>query len=379
MTFWKESRKMTNLNVASEGPATNAHLAGRTGECRKKMSGFTLVELLVVIAIIGVLVALLLPAIQAAREAARRNQCMSQIKQLALGCLNTHDTQKHFPTGGWGWGWVGDPDRGFGLNQPGGWIYNVLPFIEQQALHDLGSDGNPDTLTPQQMKGAADVLEQPISIINCPSRRSNTPWPMKLNSAAELPNAEYREPSALAGRSDYAMSSGTRSTELNKGPDNYGAAESFQWVQKAVPKWFELLDGISFQRSQIKIQYITDGTSQTLMIGEKFIPPSNYENGGFSGDNETWCTGWNNDNFRIIYGVQTAIGSTTYNIRPPVPDVDNSSEVDVQSRFGSAHPSVWIAAYCDGSTHAISYDAEPEMLRRLASRHDGLTLDTSGL
>ena len=71
-------------------------------------------ELLVVIAIIGVLVALLLPAIQAAREAARRNQCMSQIKQLALGCLNTHDTQKHFPTGGWGWGWVGDPDRGFG-------------------------------------------------------------------------------------------------------------------------------------------------------------------------------------------------------------------------------------------------------------------------
>ena len=367
------------LNQAANRPSAKTRPEGRAGNCLRKSSGFTLVELLVVIAIIGVLVALLLPAIQAAREAARRNQCLSQIKQLALGCLNTHDTQKHFPTGGWGWGWVGDPDRGFGLDQPGGWVFNVLPFIEQQALHDLGSDGNPNALTPQQMKGAADVLEQPISIINCPSRRPNIPWPMKINSAAELPNAEYREASAVAGRSDYAISSGTRSTELNKGPDNYASSESFNWVQKQVPKWFELLDGISFQRSQIKMQHITDGTSQTLMIGEKFIPPSQYATGSFAGDNETWCTGWNNDNFRIIYGVQTAIGSATYNIREPLADVDDSSAADIQSRFGSAHPSVWIAAYCDGSAHGISYDADPEMLRRLASRHDGLVLDLNGL
>ena len=368
---------MRNLNLDTSEYSVCTSLAGHTGECRKEQRAFTLVELLVVIAIIGILVALLLPAIQAAREAARRNQCMSQIKQLALGCINTHDTQQHFPTGGWGWGWVGDPDRGFGLNQPGGWIYNVLPFIEQQALHDLGSDGNPNTLTTQQLAGAADVLEQPISIINCPSRRSNNPWPMKIDSPDDLPNAEYRGDSAVAGRSDYAMSSGTRSTELNEGPDDYADAEDFDWVQKTVPKWFELLDGISFQRSQIKIQHITDGTSQTLLIGEKFIPPSDYETGSFRGDNETWCTGWNNDNFRVIFGTQTAIGSPIYNIRPPIPDVDNSSEVDVQARFGSSHPGVWIAAYCDGSTHAINYEANPEMLRRLASRHDGMELNLS--
>ena len=97
------------------------------------------------IAIIGILVALLLPAIQAAREAARRSQCKNNLKQMSLGCLNHHDVQKHLPTGGWGWYWVGDPDRGYGKKQPGGWIYNTLTFMEEGALHDLGKDNQPDT------------------------------------------------------------------------------------------------------------------------------------------------------------------------------------------------------------------------------------------
>src|SRR5690349_21627560 len=101
--------------------------------------GFTLVELLVVIAIIGVLVALLLPAVQAAREAARRTQCANHLEQLSLGALLHEDTHQHLPTGGWNWYWSGDPDRGFDRRQPGGWSYTVLPFIEQKALHDLGT------------------------------------------------------------------------------------------------------------------------------------------------------------------------------------------------------------------------------------------------
>ena len=101
--------------------------------------GFTLVELLVVIAIIGILVALFLPAIQAAREAARRSQCVNNLKQVSLGAINHESAFRVFPSTGLGHGWVGDPNYGHGPKQPGGWIYNTLPFIEEQTIHDMGS------------------------------------------------------------------------------------------------------------------------------------------------------------------------------------------------------------------------------------------------
>ena len=118
-----------------------------------RKSGFTLVELLVVITIIGILIALLLPAVQAAREAARRMQCSNQLKQLAWARWITNTANKCLPSGGWGPCWAGDPDRGFGRRQPGGWIYSILPYIEQQPLHDLGT--------------GARRLHEPSSVASC--------------------------------------------------------------------------------------------------------------------------------------------------------------------------------------------------------------------
>ena len=87
----------------------------------------------------------LLPAIQAAREAGRRNQCRNNLKQMALGANNHLLVHKFLPVGGWGWGWTGDPNYGYDTRQPGGWMSNILPFIEEQAVHDLRQGHVPDT------------------------------------------------------------------------------------------------------------------------------------------------------------------------------------------------------------------------------------------
>src|SRR3990172_9150578 len=162
---------------------------------------FTVVEMLAVAAIIGTLIALTLPAIQAARESARCAHCKNNLKQLSLAALNHLDVHGHFPTGGWSWYWVGDPDRGFGKDQPGGWFYNILPFCEESAaLHDLAADGQPNDLTRVQRVGSAQVIQSPLAIVNCPTRRRNALYPLVANEGGDIGFFNSITPS-FAGRS----------------------------------------------------------------------------------------------------------------------------------------------------------------------------------
>ena len=355
------------------------HLARQTHSSTAQR-GFTLVELLVVIAIIGILVALLLPAVQAAREAARRTQCLNHIKQLTLGCINHHDIQGHFPTGGWGWNLVGDPNRGFGEDQPGGWIFNILPFIEETGLYDLGNDGNAFLITDQQKAGARHVVESPVATINCPSRRPGKVY------AQSFPvfNADTTPPH-VTGRSDYAANSGTSfiqhfggpecSTDYGQCVENYTSRNLWLYQHRRVKSDPKILNGISHQRSEVKIRQVTDGTSHTIMIGEKNIPPKDYDTGSNSGDNETWCTGFNNDNFRGVIIFKMSSGEVIF---VPHPDTDQDIRFP-QNRFGSAHASTWNASFCDGSVRPLSYDIDTITILRLANRHDGEFIDESVL
>jgi prepilin-type N-terminal cleavage/methylation domain-containing protein/prepilin-type processing-associated H-X9-DG protein len=347
---------------------------------------FTLVELLVVIAIIGILVALLLPAIQAAREAARRSQCKNSLKQLALGCINHHDTHKFFPTGGWGYAYVGDPDRGYGKDQPGGWIYNVLTYIEEGALHDKGSDGKPDTIdTRVQTPGARDVVMSPLSVINCPSRRQTRTFPMGFNNAQSgLKNSITPDE---AGRGDYAANSGHAINEFpftgdannspGSGPPSYAGADD--WFKNVMNQYgkvngIDILTGVSFVRSEIGIRRITDGTTKTYLVGERYVPFEHYDTGQWSADNETWCTGFNNDNFR-----QTARGSNGSVEATPVQDTQVDNNQEFQLRFGSAHSGSLNIAMCDGSVQSIAYDIDWQVHRDLGNRQDGNVTALSNL
>jgi prepilin-type N-terminal cleavage/methylation domain-containing protein len=335
---------------------------------RRRGAGFTLVELLVVIAIIGVLVALLLPAVQAAREAARRTTCINQLKELTLGGMNHEGTMKHFPTGGWGINWVGDADRGYGQQQPGGWLYNILPFIEQRAKHDMPKDGNPAVHLPAQLEGARDMLIAPIGILYCPTRRNgqftSTVISLAKNSANALPGQ-----ARLVGRSDYSANAGDISISGGKpGPSNLNLTATYDWMTSTKtgllvednPEGKEL-SGVSFQRSEIAVKHITDGTTHTYFAGEKYLDPRGYENGEDTGDNETWCTGHNNDNFRTTWLPPSVDG-----VNPADPKDPETGEI-----FGSAHATIWNASYCDGHVESVSYDVDPAIHKSRGNRHDG--------
>jgi prepilin-type N-terminal cleavage/methylation domain-containing protein/prepilin-type processing-associated H-X9-DG protein len=341
--------------------------------------GFTLIELLVMVSIVGILAAMLLPAIQSAREAARRTDCMNNVKQLALAALNHHDAQGFYPTGGWGWFWVGDADRGYGKEQPGGWIYNLLPYCEQRPLHDLPSDGLPEERTRVQRVGAAAVIESPLSIINCPSRRAVAVFPLTANESGNLGFFNSITPNA-AGRSDYAINAGDVYCEwpnhaLGQGPSSYEDAKiwsanrtwgSEQTRYSRTPSGENALTGISYERSMISIRHVSDGISKTYLIAERYIPQSEYMTGLSDGDNETWCTGFNNDNYRKTARL---VGSQIVELTP-IPDTAQDVE-DSMGRFGAAHPGGWNASFCDGSVRTISYDIDWRVHRDMGNRADG--------
>ncbi|MCA9100399.1 MAG: DUF1559 domain-containing protein [Planctomycetales bacterium] len=326
--------------------------AGSSSSSRR---GFTLVELLVVIAIIGILIALLLPAVQAAREAARRAQCTNQLKQMGLGSLNHHDVHGHFPTGGWGYLWVGDPDRGFDLHQPGGWIYNILPYVEQGTLHDLGK-GQPAAAKAAAMSTR---IATPVPAFNCPTRRSAIVYPaLKKWNHSGMPIGTTTFTNNIA-RADYAGNGGEIPNIYASGPSDYNGESSYgSWPDE------KTASGVIYGRSEVGIRKITDGTSNTYLIAEKYLNSDNYKSGEDSGDNEGMYMGFNEDIVRWTGNQQL--------LRVPLQDKPG---YDGREIFGGSHAAGFNAVFCDGSVHMIPYSVDLETHRRLGNRKDGLPID----
>ena len=306
--------------------------------------GFTLVELLVVIAIIAMLVTLLLPAVQAAREAARRSQCSNNLKQLALSCLNHESAQSHLPAGGWGHGWTSDPDRGFGVDQPGTWTFNILPYIEEAALRSIGSDGDVLNMSEQQKMGSADVIRTALPVFHCPTRREARPFDQPQTWA----NSAGVE---VMARGDYAASGGEA---WHGGVDPGGYSKTWEPVR-------DVGNGVCYQKSTVPLKRLVDGTSKTYLIGEKFCEPSVYATPARGEHHGMWGYDWGN--VRVASPRQL-----------PWRDRDlgtpGGSDIGV-NRFGSAHGAGFQMAYCDGSVHMLAFDIDGETHRRLASRNDG--------
>jgi prepilin-type N-terminal cleavage/methylation domain-containing protein len=327
---------------------------GRLCAYKRSVRAFTLVELLVVIAIIGVLVALLLPAVQAAREAARRMHCQNNLKQIGLGFHNHTDTYGHLPTGGWGWGWVGDADQGAGIKQTGSWPFNILPFIEQKTIWDMSS-GNPG---PPKFAALDAMVKIPVKTYVCPSRRKPTVWPITSTSHKNYDQV------VSGAKSDYGANCGDVPwNEYSEGPPGLDPTAPMRpdQVPSGKDQGPRTYTGISFACSTVRLAEITDGTSSTIMVGEKFLHPRKWIDGTDPSDNENMYTGFDNDHYR----------STGAAYFPPKADNPNLGTLQV---YGSAHPSVFNIVLCDGSVRGLSYNIDKQAFAWLGNKADGATV-----
>jgi prepilin-type N-terminal cleavage/methylation domain-containing protein len=276
--------------------------------------GFTLIELLVVIAIIAVLIALMLPAVQMVREAAARSQCQNNLKQMGLALHMHHNTYDFFPSGGSHNSMKPNTIGGspaIGPAQQCSWMYQILPFVEHQAVWN-------NRQTAPQI---------PIKIYFCPSRRS----PMVLRGDTYVGNAEC----------DYSGST---------------------W--KAPMQTFFQADP-----NVVRIAQISDGTSNTLAVGEKNLCLSALGTGTDGNDEQGYITGYDDDTVSFL-SVLNAQGVVLYQ---PAHDVTGNC-VAGTGGFGSSHPVRFNALSADGAVHTINYSISLQSLNAVAGINDGIPI-----
>ena len=317
---------------------------------RGRHRGFTLVELLVVIAIIGVLVALLLPAIQAAREAARLKQCANQLRQIGLASSLLYDSYQMFPGAGRG-PWpqiilvgnaIANPDE-----QEIGWGYQILPYLEQQNVHDIRGNS-----TAVFSKGEVEMLvgTNGVEYYFCPSRRTPSTQETRylMDYANSVPTAlNLNQPPTF----DYSeFWCGTDPHSNNKGRNGGHLCTAFGIINRA-PRF----------GTATRIAQVTDGLSQTMMYGEKWLNPDNYHTGAWN-DDRGWTDGYDPDITR-----STAL--------PPRAD-DHLENNNDGFAFGGAHPAGSNACFGDGSVHFVSYEVDPTVYNRWGNREDGYNAES---
>ncbi|MEM8863965.1 MAG: DUF1559 domain-containing protein [Planctomycetota bacterium] len=349
---------------------------------RCQLGGFTLVELLVVIAIIGILIALLLPAVQSAREAARRTQCKNQLRQIGLSCMLHVDTHGFLPGGGWGQFYPADARRGFGEKQPGSWCFSVLAYLEAGNLAALGKG-----LDGAEFQQASIAMHStPVPTFYCPSRRAPTGRPVIWGTIREQPWVADLD---SVPKSDYAANSGD---SLHHASTSIGASFwqplSYAQLNSGNPSWTKTNNptltnakfyqsGVIHYRSEIRLAQIVDGTSKTYMIGEKFLSPTVYESVENAnevweryGDNQSAFVGFEWDNHRVAWAPDSLYSEENYRPRQDTADLSDDLKYANAHAFGSAHPGGLNMAYCDGSVDVLSYDIDSTVHRRQAVRED---------
>ncbi len=324
---------------------------------RRYRPGFTLIELLVVIAIIGVLIGLLLPAVQKVREAANRMTCANNLKQLGLAVHNYHDTYSAFP-----------PDR-YANDWPT-WAVVILPYIEQNNVYQLWNL----QLRYQEQPNRGNINDptrREIKTYYCPSRRS----PSGMFSVND-PNAATSRPGGL---SDYASNGGFSNAQgimmvgNSQGVDPSGIP--LTTITPRTPPW-AAFDGAAVGskctdvKSQTTVASVSDGLSNTLLIGEKYIRPNSFE--GRNEDRSIFGSE-NANTYRRLVGTNPTNPPVAHpivqTINDPGPDANGTTWANAS--FGSHHPGICQFVFGDGSVKPIQNNIALATMQLLGTRNDG--------
>lgn len=291
----------------------------------RSLRGFTLVELLVVIAIIGVLVGLLLPAVQSAREAGRRMACSNNLKQVGLAVAVSDDVTKAFPTGRL----TRDP-----LDVS--WSFRILPFMEEQAIFDAR---NPNHAIPCYDTSNATAFRTPVAAFYCPSRRGPAAdRNFDNNNLAPVVVG-------VAAGGDFAANAGTYF--------NYHSASDGSIDPKQA--------GPIHTFSKVRGAQVTDGLSKTFAVGERHIPPPDSSVGATMVHFQQGDTAFFPSDTPHVLFRDTARGLA-----------DNDDGSDKSNRkFGSKHPGITQFVFLDGHVEAIANLTEPIILKMYSAIGDG--------
>ena len=231
--------------------------------------------------------------------------------------LQHEERNKFFPSSGWGYGWVGDPDRGIGKQQPGGWVYQSLPLHGAAAsVSTLARDGQPDVVTDQQKIGTAQCVNTPLSFMNCPTRRPAILYPLRHEQ--QRPALQYRPHNDDGSNRLQRL---WRRSVLGMDRCVVGADHVLLRGIAMTPNYWGSLTktytGISYLHSEVAVAWVTDGLSNTYMVGEKYLDPDYYYNGTDWADNESMYAGEDNDTNRTTYYRRRALPTTRRCRTPP--------------------------------------------------------------
>lgn len=331
----------------------------------KRRRGVTMVEALVVLSVVAFAVSLMGPLIVDSVRKSRQTQCANNLREIGLAWSEHEQAQNFLPSSGWGWRWVGDPDRGFGRKQPGGWAYDVARFSAYSHIIEEGMGRDTD-----EERGAAmlKAVSTPMPLFYCPGRRPVSTYPVIRNGDLANNLRECKAPTCHVTRSDYQANSGNVLAGETGGPVG---DRSFSDIPSP---YTSNHTGVTHHVSEIRLAQVQDGLSKTICVGEKYLMPDAYTTGSTPGDDQSAFSGID----RELNGYT----ATTTRPRISLPDSERLVISELLPRrdrpglslnwtFGSSHQAGFNVVNCDTSVKFLSYDINHVVFWRMGGRADG--------